>query len=143
MTVGNSLSLRAEQNVPSVRRRNYRVVSEVPRRCRGTNRIKTNCAQWSMPCKSGLRLIWILHSEYTNAFMHLASTINGHGFGDKFSSAPWTLHQLLVWFVLAWGPRHSGISSEVLQDVTREHQSWPPHHVVDAADFRKLLCKTC
>ena len=36
-------------------------------------------------------------------------------------NAPWALKQLPDWFVLVWVPCHSDMSSEVLQDVTREN----------------------
>ena len=132
-----SLSLRAEQNVPSVRRRN------IPRRVRGSKKMST-----TSPSEGRNRLkpiahngrchARILHSEFKNAFMQLASTINGQGFGDKFSNAPWTLHQLLVWFVLAWGPRHSGISSD------ERTPKLATASCRGCCRFQKtFLCKTC
>ena len=50
--------------------------------------------------------------------MQLASQLS-HILAEKFSSAPWALHQLLDWFTLAWVPRHSDISSELLQGAMR------------------------
>ena len=81
------------------------------------------------------RLIGIVHSEYTNASMLLASQVS-HDHGEKFSGAPRALQQLPEWFVLVWVPRHSDISSEVLRDAMRENLiTGLPHHVVYATDF--------